>query len=68
MVPPDEPGLKTRLSGELVRLEEQGILEELREKWYGRPLIREPSFWERHERSIILGLGAGLTAPLLDLA
>ena len=68
VVPPDEPELKTRLSGELVRLEEQGILEELREKWYGRPLIREPSFWERHERSIILGLGAGLTALLLVLA
>lgn len=68
VTPLDRPGLKTRLSGELVRLEEQGTLEELREKWYGRPLIREPGFWERHERTIVIGLGAGLAALVFILA
>lgn len=68
VTPPDQPGLKTRLSGELVRLEDQGTLEQLREKWYGRPLTREPGFWERHERAIVLGLGAGLAALALILA
>ena len=39
---PDNIALKTRLSGELVRLEEAGELENLREKWFGRPLIHRP--------------------------
>lgn len=54
---PERTGLKTRLSGELVRLEEAGELERLREKWYGRPLIHQPGVWETYQKLILACLG-----------
>lgn len=64
VLPKNATLLKSQLSGELVRFEEQGKLELLREKWYGRPLIREPSFWEKYQKALVLILGISLVLML----
>ena len=64
---PDNIALKTRLSGELVRLEEAGELENLREKWFGRPLIHRPGLWDQYRDVILSSLGILLLLLCLGL-
>lgn len=65
---PEQNELKTRLSGELVRLEEAGELERLREKWFGRPLIHRPGLWDEYRNAILTGLGGLLLLLFSGLA
>lgn len=65
---PEQNELKTRLSGELVRLEEAGELERLREKWFGRPLIHQPGLWDEYRNALLTGLGGLLLLLFSGLA
>ncbi len=65
---PEQNELKTRLSGELVRLEEAGELERLREKWFGRPLIHRPGLWDEYRNALLTGLGGLLLLLFSGLA
>lgn len=61
----DGSPLLTQLTGELTEMEQAGELEKLREKWLGRTIMGEPSFWERYKEHLVYGFSSLLLLLVL---
>lgn len=64
VMPESNSELRAHLAGVLERYENRGELDILREKWLGREILTEPSFWDNYGHIFLYGL-AGLVLILL---